>query len=96
MFDKFADSKLRLQILNHLQINPQILQIRKPVLTYIYISYIYRFLDVIRSKYSYRNWVRGSLAQSTAHSLKRTYEPRKHLLVEYRRSMLTVTGYESA
>ena len=36
MFDKFADSKLRLQILNNLQINPQILQIRKPVLTYIY------------------------------------------------------------
>ena len=35
MFDKFADSKLRLQILNNLQINPQILQIRKPVLTYI-------------------------------------------------------------
>ena len=35
MFDKFADSKLRLQILNHLQINPQILQIRKPVRTYI-------------------------------------------------------------
>ena len=37
MFDKFADSKLRLQILNNLQINPQILQIRKPVLTHIYI-----------------------------------------------------------
>ena len=39
MFDKFADSKLRLQILNNLQINPQILQIRKPVLTYTCILY---------------------------------------------------------